>query len=248
MMGVFRLQNNVPQVYVDKSRDFQMMCRVLDTLHGSVMYDITTMQNLTNPMKINDTMLRLYATKVGFFTNVSIDSNVLRYIVSAFPYIVKNKGNIRGIRRAVATIIRAESVPDSMNDYNVVIDNSEHRIDIYTFVTLKNRVALEEVLKYVIPTGYDVHISSAVEAPGVSTKYTYDTNSETVLHGDYPYYESGLRKNSEIDIKDGNDQSVTDDDHENSDLNVRNTYDTNIIVPQSYIKPKHPATEEDDNG
>ena len=238
MMGVFRLQNNVPQVYVDKSRDFQMMCRVLDTLHGSVMYDITTMQNLTNPMKINDTMLRLYATKVGFFTNVSIDSNVLRYIVSAFPYIVKNKGNIRGIRRAVATIIRAESVPDSMNDYNVVIDNSEHRIDIYTFVTLKNRAALEEVLKYVIPTGYDVHISSAVEAPGISTKYTYDTNSETVLHGDYPYYESGLRKQSEIDVK----------DTENSDLNVRNTYDTNIIVPQSYITAQQNVTEEDNNG
>ena len=237
-MGVFRLQNNVPQVYVDKSRDFQMMCRVLDTLHGSVMYDITTMQNLTNPMKINDTMLRLYATKVGFFTNVSIDSNVLRYIVSAFPYIVKNKGNIRGIRRAVATIIRAESVPDSMNDYNVVIDNSEHRIDIYTFVTLKNRAALEEVLKYVIPTGYDVHISSAVEAPGISTKYTYDTNSETVLHGDYPYYESGLRKQSEIDVK----------DTENSDLNVRNTYDTNIIVPQSYITAQQNVTEEDNNG
>ena len=238
MMGVFRLQNNVPQVYVDKSRDFQMMCRVLDTLHGSVMYDITTMQNLTNPMKINDTMLRLYATKVGFFTNVSIDSNVLRYIVSAFPYIVKNKGNIRGIRRAVATIIRAESVPDSMNDYNVVIDNSEHRIDIYTFVTLKNRAALEEVLKYVLPTGYDVHISSAVEAPGISTKYTYDTNSETVLHGDYPYYESGLRKQSEIDVK----------DTENSDLNVRNTYDTNIIVPQSYITAQQNVTEEDNNG
>lgn len=237
-MGVFRLQNNVPQVYVDKSRDFQMMCRVLDTLHGSVMYDITTMQNLTNPMKINDTMLRLYATKVGFFTNVSIDSNVLRYIVSAFPYIVKNKGNIRGIRRAVATIIRAESVPDSMNDYNVVIDNSEHRINIYTFVTLKNRVALEEVLKYVIPTGYDVHISSAVEAPEIRTKYTYDTNSETVLHGDYPYYESGLRKQSEID----------DEDTENSNLNVRNTYDTNIIVPQSYITSQQNVTEEDNNG
>ena len=242
MMGVFRLQNNVPQVYIDKSRDFQMMCRVLDTLHGSVMYDITTMQNLTNPMKINDSMLRLYATKVGFFTNVSIDSEVLRYIVSAFPYIVKNKGNIRGIKRAVATILRAEKVPNSMNDYSVVIDNTEHRIDIYTFVELKNRVALEEVLKYVIPTGYDVHISSAVEAPGIGTTYKYNTGSDTVKHGAYGPETSGLRKNADI--------NTTDVAPEISGLNMRNTYDTNIIVPQAYITPNTQTTteEEDNNG
>ena len=242
MMGVFRLQNNVPQVYVDKSRDFQMMCRVLDTLHGSVMYDITTMQNLTNPMKINDSMLRLYATKVGFFTNVSIDSEVLRYIVSAFPYIVKNKGNIRGIKRAVATILRAEKVPNSMNDYSVVIDNTEHRIDIYTFVVLKNRVALEEVLKYVIPTGYDVHISSAVEAPGIGTTYKYNTGSDTVKHGAYGPETSGLRKNADI--------NTADVAPEISGLNMRNTYDTNIIVPQAYITSNTQTTteEEDNNG
>lgn len=246
-MGVFRLQNNVPQVYVDKSRDFQMMCRVLDTLHGSVMYDITTMQNLTNPMKINDSMLRLYATKVGFFTNVSIDSEVLRYIVSAFPYIVKNKGNIRGIKRAVATILRAEKVPNSMNDYSVVIDNTEHRIDIYTFVELKNRVALEEVLKYVIPTGYDVHISSAVEAPDIGTTYKYDTGSDTVKHGEYGPETSGLRKQSEI-IDPETGEPVPDP--QNTDLNVRNTYDTNIIVPQAYITSNTQTTTEgeDDNG
>lgn len=241
-MGVFRLQNNVPQVYVDKSRDFQMMCRVLDTLHGSVMYDITTMQNLTNPMKINDSMLRLYATKVGFFTNVSIDSEILRYIVSAFPYIVKNKGNIRGIKRAVATILRAEKVPNSMNDYSVVIDNTEYRIDIYTFVELKNRVALEEVLKYVIPTGYDVHISSAVEAPDIYTTYNYDTGSDTIKHGEYGPEASGLRKNADI--------YTPDSAPEIDGLNVRNTYDTNIIVPQAYIPSSTQATteEEDNNG
>ena len=45
---MFRLQNNVPEVYVDKSRDFQLFCRLYDSCFGGVKFSIDSMSRLTN--------------------------------------------------------------------------------------------------------------------------------------------------------------------------------------------------------
>ena len=163
-MSVFRLQNNVPRVYVKESRDFQVLCRIFDALHGGVMYDITSMQSLISPLKIDDTLLRLYATKVGFFTNAELGDKVLRYIVAAFPYIIKNKGNKIGIEQAVAAILKAENIPEKFGvpiTSIVEIDNTNYVITVYAPLAVINKKALKEVLKYIIPTGYDYKISNA---------------------------------------------------------------------------------------
>lgn len=212
-MSIFRLQNNVPQVYVDESRDFQTLCRTFDVLHGGIMYDIASMQNLSRPLKINDSLLGLYATKVGFFTNRDIDASVLRYILSAFPYIVRMKGTEAGIRLAVATIMRVENVPRRFGTFSIVIDNDNYSITIYTQLEIIHKKDLLEVLKYVIPTGYTCKISSArVQNPVQSSINPSDRINNVTIKWD----KSGVVRYSggEYDKMTG-------------------AYDTNSIIPSS---------------
>ena len=89
---MFRLQNNTPTIYVENSRDFQLLCRLFDYMINGIKYDINSILNILNPMKINDRMLNLLCTKLGFFPKNQYDSRTLRYILSTFPYIIKNKG------------------------------------------------------------------------------------------------------------------------------------------------------------
>ena len=180
MVDIFRTQNNTPPIYVESSRDFQLFCRLLDTIVNSVRFRTRTILNLTNPMKLNDRMLQLYATKVGFITDKEIDANVLRYILAAFPYIIKNKGTKLGIEQAVYTILKAENTVDPpyvevINKFyedGKLITNKSYIINIYLAARIYNKVALEELLKYVIPAGYIYNI------------LLYDVNSSSLTKFD----------------------------------------------------------------
>lgn len=158
---MFRMQNNVPSVYVDESRDFQLFCRLFDYTFNGIKYDINSIININNPTKVNDRLLELYKTKLGFFTKEQFDNNTLRAILQTFPYILKYKGTKRGIELAVTAILKLEEntdipVIDIMNiDPN---GNPVYNITIYTSSTIKNKLALREVLKYIIPVGYTLSI------------------------------------------------------------------------------------------
>ena len=150
-MPFIRLQNNVPEVYVEQSRDFQMLCRAYDAILNGVKFDIDTIQYLSNTNRCNTRALGLLQTKVGFFTNVAIDDESLRYILKVFPFLIKNKGNLKSISQAVSVFLKINnlSLPTSIS-----VDNDTHTV----IITIKHRFSdttvLDEILSYIIPAGY----------------------------------------------------------------------------------------------
>lgn len=149
---MFRLQDNTPEVYTQQSRDFQLFCRLYDCINNGVMFDISTMPNILDANLVNDLILPLMCTKVGFFPKDEYDSEILRNIISIFPYAIKHKGTKIGIEVAVFAILKGES--NSENLINVLIDSSKHSITINTLKAIKNQKALDDLLSYIIPTGY----------------------------------------------------------------------------------------------
>ena len=224
---MFSLQDNVPSVYMEESRDFQLLLRLIDLTNRGIKFDIDSMISLTNPMKIKSEFLNLYATKVGFFPKRSIDENTLRYILSAFPYIIKNKGNKQGIQQAVATILKAEKHPLAVEDIDVVIKTMEDNNPVYTIIIYVpieltyNKVALEELLAYVIPTGFDVVIITATRTDEITIA---EITSEDTLDRFYanPVKTSGAR--SQYDY---NSQS------DNVKKKLIGAYDTSEVVSQT---------------
>lgn len=166
---MFRLQNNTPGIYVENSRDFQLLCRLFDYMINGIKYDIDSILNILNPMKINDRMLNLLCTKLGFFPKNQYDSRTLRYILSTFPLIVKNKSSKKGIELAVNTILKLENNDETPS---IEINNEEHVINIYTTINdIENKKALSDILDYVLPIGYTLNIEK-VYRPDLDEKPT----------------------------------------------------------------------------
>ena len=156
---MFRVQNNVPDVYVNESRDFQILCRLIDCCYGAVKYSIDSIINIFDTINCSDRLLELLATRVGFFPKIQLDSNVLRYIIASFPYIINNKGTEAGVRAAIYAIMKAENLPGALETVRVEFINKDGNNQIYTvriFTQNKiyNKAALREVMKYVLPFGY----------------------------------------------------------------------------------------------
>lgn len=158
---MFRLQNNVPSTYIEQSRDFQLFCRLYDCINNGVQFDISTITDILDPIKVNDRIVKLLATRVGFITDIDIDNTVLRYILSAYPYIIKNKGTRKGIEAAVNAILHAEhsikaATVEVVNKPAEGSNQAEYSVNIYTPIILssKTKKALNELLKYILPVGY----------------------------------------------------------------------------------------------
>lgn len=189
---MIRLQDNVPQVYVEQSRDFQLFCRLYDCINNGVRYDINSMLSILDPMKVSDRMLNLLCTKVGFFTNRNYDSKILRYILVAFPHALKYKGSKHGIEIAVGTILKAEADfrVAEINDETIKttveigpdgVDSDKHVIRIYTTVEINNKNALKDFLKYIMPVGY-IYSLETHEKRDYTTEITSDTSIITMIN------------------------------------------------------------------
>ena len=98
---IFRLQNNVPEVYVDKSMDFQLFTRIFDLAFNSTKHSINTVNRLSNTMDCDETTLPLLAYKLGFFENTNLTHKQMRLLLSAFPTIIHNKGTYRAVEQVV---------------------------------------------------------------------------------------------------------------------------------------------------
>ena len=153
---MFRLQDNVPDIYVNESRDFQLLCRLYDCVLNGVKSDIDTMVNINVPFKVNEKVLNLLALKVGFFTDKYIPTSLLRWIIATFPWAMRFKGSLYGIKLAVNTISKFENIQQNPI---IQVNSLKRLIVINTYKLFNNTTALDEYLKYIMPTGYTYEIS-----------------------------------------------------------------------------------------
>lgn len=211
---MFRLHDNVPEVYIQQSRDFQLISRVYDAVVSGIKYDTDTIVNLLDASKARDSILPLMCTKIGFFTREELDAQVLKYIIASFPHIIKHKGTQKGIELAVNTILKAENITESFDPPRVVINNNEtsvyhtkHTVYIYTTIEVYNRVALRELLKYVLPIGYSYQLLSYASL-------TDETVWSDVVHGnEAKIYQSYTPYISRVAGKDKRQLAVNDPEY-----------------------------------
>lgn len=170
-MAIFRLQENMPDVYVRKSRDFQLLCNSFDAVFNGVKNDIDSITNVVDTRLCSERLLPLLQTKLGFFTNKHLTATELRTVLQAFKYIVRDKGSRTGIREAIEVFLK---VANASNKSRIQIVDNFVSIDGHTSETRPGNtyiveVAIEgqqmdttlltELLKYVLPAGYQLKYS-----------------------------------------------------------------------------------------
>lgn len=149
------LTNNVPDTYVRQSRDFQLLCRAYDLLNNATLYDISTIINSISTEHCPSKLIELLQTKLGFFTEAVYDTDVMRKLLEAFPYIMKYKGSKKGLDYALNTFVKANNIIDVPE---ISIDNDTYEIILKVSRQITELDLLRELITYIIPTGYIVII------------------------------------------------------------------------------------------
>lgn len=225
---IFRLSEHVPDVYIKESRDFQLLCNVADVLFGSLKFSIDSIRQIVDTPNCDELLLPLLQTKLGFFTDKTYSAKDTRLILSAFKYLVRNKGSILGIIQAVYLFLRSEGITATCK---VEIGDSEdkHTIHIRIDQVFSNFDMLIDILRYIVPTGYFIKFEYL---PENNIKTTLEDNNSII----YAYSKFDDNKNSYM----------------NSSIRIVNTEDyskliskvnTAIIMPQDKIIIDNPTTE-----
>lgn len=163
---MFRTQRNLPEIYSDKSRDFQLFCRTKDVIISSTKYSIDSLRHTSNTNEINNRLLPLLKSKLGFFETEDLTELELRTLLKGLPYLVKYKGSKKGIEHAIYLWFRVFNLNAKL--YRIEIDdpsNSSFTIHIYISTLPRDMSLLSALFKYLIPTGFDVeyHFSNETQ-------------------------------------------------------------------------------------
>lgn len=226
-MSQFRLQNNVPDIYVSESRDFQLLLRLYDSIFGGLRFDIDGMQSLTDTMHIKNTMLPLLSTKLGFFSNIDIDDKSLRYILCAIPYFLKYKGSLYGVKQVVNLYLKIMNTKASVlisYSKDSIGNILDHSIQLGSDVTFTNLPLLNKLLNLVLPVGFvvyyyhfvslDTALTAIEETDELLLLGKIISTTQSVLRSDYPNTDPSYYNTDWVDSRYDIHQPSTVDDNE----------------------------------
>lgn len=159
---LFKLEENVPDIYVEMSRDFQLLCRVYDIFVNSNIITQSKIRQQLNIDQIDDKLLKLLAGRLGFSSDNYIPIEVIRNILLQFPFMIKNKGTKIGIEQAIKSVIKQTSNVSNVSISSISSVNiNDGEIDVTVVSDDASAVDtsyLSDVLKYVVPVGYTVNV------------------------------------------------------------------------------------------
>lgn len=156
---MFRTQEHVPEIYVNKSRDFQLLCRAYDIVFGGMKYNIDSLRHSSNTVEMNNVLLPLLKSKLGFFSIDSLPEEQLRILLAAFPTIVRDKGSKSSIIEAVNAWFKINQMVGEL--VNVDIDSEAFKITLYIDSKSIDTRLLDEIFAYILPTGYEIEYKFA---------------------------------------------------------------------------------------
>lgn len=180
---LFKLEENVPDVYVEMSRDFQLLCRVYNILVNSNIITQSKIRQQLNIEQIDDKLLKLLAGRLGFSSDNYIPTEVMRSILLQFPFMIKNKGTKVGIEQAIKSVIKQTSKVNSVYVSDITIATGEIKVAVQSDdASAVDMSYLSNVLKYVVPVGYTVNVavSQTPTSPTVARNYRKMIKSKTV--------------------------------------------------------------------
>ena len=170
----FKLQDSVPEYYVNESRDFQLLCRVIDVYMKGILNGTNYIPYQLNLDKCSERLLYAIANMQGFTTSKYIPSAVLRNICRVFPYCIKRKGTKEAIELISYAVLATDNIIYYIN-IEVIGESgnplSDHCVNITCNAQSSLIPYLNEALRFIMPTGWKVNYKL------VSSKiYNYSSN------------------------------------------------------------------------
>ena len=147
-----QLEQNTPEIYNEKSRDFQLLCRILNIYLNALIEQSNKIVYNTDTDTLDEKLLYLRARKLGFTTHKYFPATILRNICENFPSLIRRKGTRQAILDVVYTILSANNLVTllSIGEDN---QNDPYLINIISNVGDEEIEYISELLSFIIPAG-----------------------------------------------------------------------------------------------
>ena len=170
---MFRVKNNVPDVYVEESRDFQLVSALYDLVIQSNRFSIDSMELTSDTARCNNRLLPLIGTKVGLFKELRVNNYMYRKILTSFPYIMRYKGSLYAIQLVANLFERLMNTRVSVDVYQEFKDLNT--VTLIFEESSPDITLLNTLLDYVKPTGVYINYAVRTKATLTSDYVTSDT-------------------------------------------------------------------------
>ena len=171
-MSRFRFEDKLPSIYVQESRDFQLLCHIADIYMGGCINKAFSMHYQFDLDNCDENLLWAIANKQGFTTSMYFPPDVLRNVCRVFPYCISRKGTRDAIEVASLAVLSVDRLLTSINVSTVTVDSADALLGqstnsfvvyiesespgVYESPYLKY---LDELLSFLVPAGWGVSYS-----------------------------------------------------------------------------------------
>lgn len=172
---MIKTELQVPSNYSSRSRDFQLLSCIYDSLFNSSKTYSDMIGNIPIENHIDRRLLDLLTHTLCFESRRHYDENDLYTLCSAFKSIMRKKGSESAIRDCIRVLLKAQNIN---KDFDVVITNevsefsedTPYLVSIYIPAELNDLALLEDLLDYVMPAGYVYNLIISVGRDELSDK------------------------------------------------------------------------------
>jgi hypothetical protein len=161
---MINIRNQVPGIYYDASRDFQILGHLYEVVLNYVKTNADMLYLLPNGIEEDTRATELLATTLGFKLKRNYDKAQLAALVSIFPQLLKIKGTKRAIDLAGNALVKASGVPGK---FSSTIEN--HIMTMKIPRELSDITLFIDLLPYIMPFGLRVSIVRTTEIKQEST-------------------------------------------------------------------------------
>lgn len=184
---MIKMQDSVPSIYYDSSRDFQLIGHLFDLVLNAVKTDADMLFNLPFSTNSDDQLLDLMAFTFGLkLDKAKYTTQQLRNVCSIAPKLMRTKGSRQAIELLCTALLRAEgssytTAEGVSNSFAVELAEDAPRVDIYLSRTTACKDILMEILPYILPAGmtYTIKQSGLAGKAIVQEKFTM---SDQIIH------------------------------------------------------------------
>lgn len=157
-----------------------MLGRVYDIVFNYLKTNIDTIPNAPLSDDVDDKLLELVCTNLGFkgFHNYNI--NQLKALCSIFNIVIRNKGNIQSIQMVLNMLTNIENVTTLASV--VVDDDDTSKITVFIPEEIKDITIFEDVLDYILPAGMQCEI---IQQKAIKTYSQTELSDESVTFSVY---------------------------------------------------------------
>ncbi len=146
------LQKCVPEIYYNQSRDFQFLARDLEVLANYLKTNADIIEAFPQSKNFDIHLLTLLAYTLGFNPKHTYNSNDLFSVCASFNEILKYKGSITAIKKAVRVLLNAQQIDKKSKVYPDKEDSKNLIIQVPAEV--KDIILLEDLFDYILPCGF----------------------------------------------------------------------------------------------